>query len=176
MSDTTANLLGALALALADRIKQAADAPVGRGSETPAAISEIGHAPGLPIDLLARSLKLSHAGAVRLVDRLEADGLVERRAAEDGRAVALFLTRAGKQRRKVILARRRATLGAILEPLNCDEQMELTRLLRKLLVHLPTGEADAHSICRLCDEGACDDCPIEEGLLGLANPELSGAR
>jgi len=172
MNDTTANLLGALALALADRIKQAADAPVGRGSETPAAISEIGHAPGLTIDLLARSLRLSHAGAVRLVDRLEADGLVERRAAQDGRAVALFLTRAGKQRRKVILARRRAALDTVLEHLTRDEQRELSRLARKLLVRLPAGEADALSICRLCDEQTCADCPIEEGLLAVVNSRL----
>ena len=46
---------------------------------TPAALCVIGHEPGLSIDFLARVLGMSHPGTVRLVDRLETDGLIKRR-------------------------------------------------------------------------------------------------
>jgi DNA-binding MarR family transcriptional regulator len=51
----------------------------------------------MSIDALRSGVGLSHPGAVRLVDRLAARGLVARRAsADDGRRVALHLTRAGE--------------------------------------------------------------------------------
>jgi MarR family transcriptional regulator, negative regulator of the multidrug operon emrRAB len=72
----TANLLGALALGLADNILDTTERHVANGGCTPAALSVIGHEPGQSIDFLARVLGMSHPGAVRLVDRFEADGLV----------------------------------------------------------------------------------------------------
>ena len=49
----TANLLGALALALSDEIRSAAERQVTHGGSAPAALSLIGHEPGLSIDELA---------------------------------------------------------------------------------------------------------------------------
>ena len=74
----TANLLGAIALGLADDILETAERHVAHGGCTPAALYVIGHEPGLSIDFLARVLGMSHPGTVRLVDRLEADGLIQR--------------------------------------------------------------------------------------------------
>src|SRR3569623_1664930 len=90
-----ANLLGALSLAVMDRIEQGARDVVGRGGETPAALVVIGYGQGMTNDQLRRILGLSHSGTVRLVDRLVSDQLVERRPAKDGREVALFLTATG---------------------------------------------------------------------------------
>ncbi|MGA0532783.1 PAS domain-containing protein [Hansschlegelia sp. KR7-227] len=55
------------------------------------------HEPGMSIELPRRALAPSHPGAVRLVNRLAAPGLIERRpSAGDRRAVALHRTPAGE--------------------------------------------------------------------------------
>jgi predicted ArsR family transcriptional regulator len=97
LSDRLVNLFGALAVGITDRIKKAAfDPTIPGGGETTAAIVVIGHASGLSIDELGRVLGLSHAGAVRLVDRLVAAGFAVRsKALRDRRAVALMLSEAG---------------------------------------------------------------------------------
>jgi DNA-binding MarR family transcriptional regulator len=69
--ERTGNLLGALALTLADQI--------GTGSDAAALITLRNYAEGEPLELLRRALALSHPGVVRLADRLERRGLVERR-------------------------------------------------------------------------------------------------
>ena len=97
--ERTANLLGALALTLSDRAAAAvqADAGVSR-SDAAALVTLRNYAEGEPLDLLRRALALSHPGVVRLADRLQARGLVERhRGDRDGRAVALRLTAAGRR-------------------------------------------------------------------------------
>jgi hypothetical protein len=70
----TANLPGAIALGLADNILDTATRHFAHGGCTPAALSVIGHEPGQSIDFLARVHGMSHPGAVRLVNHLEADG------------------------------------------------------------------------------------------------------
>src|SRR5205085_805848 len=87
--DRTANLLGALSLAIADRTGPANDA---------AALSALLHFLESPsIDLLRRVLGLTSSGTVRLVDRLEGDGLVRRRGGGDGRVTVIELTAAGRR-------------------------------------------------------------------------------
>ena len=56
----TANLLGAIALGLADNILDTAERHVAHGGCTPAALSVIGHEPGQSIDFLARVLAECH--------------------------------------------------------------------------------------------------------------------
>ena len=53
----TANLLGAIALGLADKILDTAKGHVAHGGCTPAALSVIGHEPGQSIDFLAPRAK-----------------------------------------------------------------------------------------------------------------------
>ena len=88
METGIANLLGALSLAVMDRIEQSAREVIGRGGETPAALVVIGYGQGMTNDKLRRILGLSHSGTVRLVDRLVSDRLVERRPGKDGRRQA----------------------------------------------------------------------------------------
>jgi DNA-binding MarR family transcriptional regulator len=160
MVDRTANLLGVLGLAVAARIEAAARASLRHGGETPAAVVVIGYGLGPSNDELRRILGLSHPGCVRLVDRLEADGLVERRAARDGRAVALFLTPAGHDLREALLAGRLAAILPILQPLDDAEEAALAGLLHKLLAALPGSDNERCHLCRLCDDRVCSDCPI----------------
>jgi len=158
--DRTTNLLGALALAITDRINSGMKHALDRSGESAAAIIVLGYAPGLSVEVLRQVLDLSHPGTVRLIDRLEEDGLVERRKAEDGRAVALHLTRKGSKLRQQLMDRRLDMLEAALKGLTANERAVLGDLLSKVLTNLPETEMAKHRICRLCAVRTCSDCPI----------------
>ena len=114
--ERTANLLGALALTLSDRAAAAVQAEAGLASSDAAALVTLrNYAEGEPLALLGRALALSHPGVVRLADRLQARGLVERhRGDRDGRAVALRLTAAGRRAADAALAARADAIDAAL--------------------------------------------------------------
>lgn len=157
------NRLGALALALADRIGAAAATVAGHGGLSAAALVTIG-APVTRMADLQAALGLSQPGTVRLLDRLAADGLIERgRDAADGRAVVVRLTAWGEARRRELLARRRAVLDGLVADLDETERAVLERLVDRLLPALAEDRAASFRICRLCDEQACggDSCPLE---------------
>ncbi|NJL37853.1 MAG: MarR family transcriptional regulator [Leptolyngbyaceae cyanobacterium RM2_2_4] len=170
--ERTLNLLGALALTVADGLSAAVEAIAEQGGEAPAALVTLGVEPGLSINALRKILNLSHPGTVRLVDRLEAQGLVERRAGADGRTLALFLTDAGQERRRTILAKRRQQLQGMVSSLTDNEQTQLTQLLEKMLTAMTTSELRAFEICRLCEEEVCpgDRCPVEQQYCRMVNP------
>jgi MarR family transcriptional regulator, negative regulator of the multidrug operon emrRAB len=92
------NALGALALEVARRLQEAGEAASPHGASVRAALTALhGLTGGQSIDALRRVIGLTHSGAVRLVDRLAAAGLAERRVGADGRAVALQLTPEGRR-------------------------------------------------------------------------------
>lgn len=155
-----ANLLGALSLAVMDRIEQAARELMGRGGETPAALVVIGYGPGMTNDQLRRILNLSHSGTVRLVDRLVADRLVERRPGKDAREVALHLTAKGTAARRNLLASRISAVASFAGVLSASERKRLGELMRGLLSRQDTSELDRFTICRMCDDRACTNCPL----------------
>lgn len=172
----TANLLGALATGVSDAVCSSTKRQTARSGETPAALVALGHVPGLSNDAFSKALRLSHAGCVRLVDRLEADGLVERRPrARDARSVALYLTRAGIERRRRVLADRQTAIADFIGRLTRSEQMNLQRLLEKILVHLPQDDLHALAICRLCDERVCPHCSVELARLRKRQPVAAAA-
>lgn len=145
---------------MSDRIHQILDETTKRVGETAAAIVVLGYAPGLSIEPLRQVLGLSHPGTVRLVDRLAEDGLVERRKADDGRAVALHLTHKGSGLRRRLINQRRGALESALQGLTNEERASLGTLLSKVLENLPASEMDKHNICRLCEVRLCESCPI----------------
>jgi DNA-binding MarR family transcriptional regulator len=160
MIDRTANLLGVVGLAIAGRIEAAARQILGHAGETPAAVVVIGYGLGPSNDELRRILGLSHPGSVRLVDRLVADGLVERRQGRDKRAIALFLTERGEILRDELLLGRLATIRPLLAPLSGADQEALASLLHKILAAMDTTDLERCHLCRLCDDRVCTDCPI----------------
>ena len=155
------NALGAFALELARRVQEAGEAVTPHGASVPAALTALhGLTGGQSIDALRRVVGLTHSGAVRLVDRLAAAGLVERRVGADGRAVALQLTPEGRRAARRVLARREAAIETALAPLTPRERSELARLHERLLIGLTEGQQDRRRVCRLCDVEACGrDCP-----------------
>lgn len=166
----TLNLLGAFALSVADTLTTATEAAAGYGGETPAALVTLGVEPGISIDALRHILNLSHPGTVRLVDRLQSQGLVERRAGTDGRTLALFLTEAGGQRRQDILSHRRQQLQLVVSSLTSRDRTQLSQLLEKMLTAMTTTEVRAFSICRLCEEEVCERCPVEQRYGQIVQP------
>jgi MarR family transcriptional regulator, negative regulator of the multidrug operon emrRAB len=160
MIDRTANLLGAVGLAVADRIEETARDVLNHAGETPAALVVIGYGFGPSNDQLRRTLGLSHPGSVRLVDRLVADGLVERRKGHDKRAIALYLTSEGVALREMLLTGRLAAIKQILTPLAESELGALSGLLHKMLSSMETTDMQRCTLCRLCDARVCINCPI----------------
>jgi DNA-binding MarR family transcriptional regulator len=163
-----ANLLGALSLAVTERMGEAVEVASAQGASAPAALAALEtFLEGESIDALRRVLGLTHSGAVRLVDRLQSAGLIARGAAADGRAVALALTPAGREAARRVLAEREAALSAVLAPLTSPERRELARLHEKLLAGTATDRDSARHVCRLCDPVACGHwdgrCPVTEG-------------
>jgi DNA-binding MarR family transcriptional regulator len=161
----TENVVGALALALSDALLRDAQDQAPEPGPAAAAIALLGHEPGMAIERLRRALGLSHPGAVRLVDRLVADGLVVRRPSpNDRRAVALYLTDAGRERCRAIQGARQRSLARALAALAPAEREALGLLAGKLLGALVENLDQAYSVCRLCDPGVCSECPVDAAL------------
>lgn len=157
------NVVGAFGLLLADRLDDVAEHAGGR-SVAAALVTLSGTRAGLSIDGLARVSGLSHSGAVRLVDRLAADGLVERRRGVDQRSTALFLTPGGRRAARRTLRARGAALQSLLALLTDDQQADLARIVGDLLARLGSEPVAEARICRLCDVVACGRsqgrCPV----------------
>ncbi|MGD1952649.1 MAG: MarR family winged helix-turn-helix transcriptional regulator [Leptolyngbyaceae cyanobacterium] len=170
--ERTANLLGALALSLVDSLNSAVKT-AGFGGEAPAALVTLGVNPGLSINALHQILSLSHPGTVRLIDRLESQGLVERRSGVDGRTLALFLTQSGHARRQIILTERKQPLQLAIGSLAQGDRNQLAQLLEKMLTALTTSELHSFAICRLCEEEVCPACPVEQKYCQLQNPSTA---
>lgn len=160
MIDYATNLLGVVGLAVADRIEKAARDVLAHAGETPAAVVVIGYGLGPSNEQLRRTLDLSHPGAVRLIDRLVADGLVERREGRDRRAIALYLTKRGHAFREKLLKERLAAIRPLLMPLTDQETESLAALMHKVLASMETNDLQRCRLCRLCDDRVCTNCPI----------------
>jgi DNA-binding MarR family transcriptional regulator len=160
MIDFAANLLGVVGLAVAQRIEKAGRDILSHAGETPAAVVVIGYGLGPSNEQLRGILNLSHPGAVRLVDRLVSDGLVERRGGRDKRTIALYLTEQGLAFRERLLKERLAVIRPLLTPLTEAEQQLLAALLHKVLSSMETTDLQRCNLCRLCDDRVCTDCPI----------------
>jgi MarR family transcriptional regulator, negative regulator of the multidrug operon emrRAB len=166
MHDTrrTANLLGATALALNDLTLGGATSAVDVSRSGAAALVSLSAHPGLSVTELGRRVGLSQSAAARMVDSLEADGLVEKRPSPMLRRVTtVYPTRSGRRAARRILAARGDPLNTVLDGLDEHEQQVLAGLLTKLLTHLYDQIGDAQYMCRLCDRTCCtreSTCPV----------------
>ena len=162
-----ANLLGSVALAVADRVRDAAERGASQGGSAPAAlVSLAGYLDGSPIDAVRGPLGLTHSATVRVVDRLAAAGLARRSEGTDRRSVAVELTPAGRSAAAEAVRARGEALEEALAGLDPGERAELARLHAKVLATLTDGRAAAGNICRLCDSHACGHeegrCPVTQ--------------
>jgi MarR family transcriptional repressor of emrRAB len=159
----TANLLGATAVVVADAMRASTEEVTGLGGAVPGALVTIHAFRGQSIEELRRALGLSQPGAVRLVDRLSAEGWVERRPGPDARAVALVLTPIGRRVARRLLDERAGALARLLEPLSAAQREELTGGLEALLHARGREGRDPRHVCRLCERAVCERCPVAQG-------------
>lgn len=160
-----ANIVGALALVLTDRMTEAAQAAAGSSVSGAVALSALEQILREPrIDVLRQVLGLTHSGAVRLVDRLEQAGLAERGPGQDGRSTTVLLTAPGRRAAAAVTEARAAALGDALAALDAAEQRQLAELAGRVLVGLKRGAGATRWTCRLCDTTACGRaagrCPV----------------
>ena len=163
----TANLLGALSGEVSGRLERRLKRHPSQTSSSAAALNVIGFWEGCSNNDLAAALRLSHAATVRLVDKLEADGLVTARPGRDKRAIALHLTNSGKAAVQRLLTERCAALESITAALTAEETQVFTSLLEKLLRRVTPDMQAATQICRLCDQTVCpqESCPVHQAAL-----------
>jgi MarR family transcriptional repressor of emrRAB len=168
--DRRANLLGAFALAIADRVRAETEAAVGHGGAAAAALVMIAQFPGRTVEFLRQAIGLSHPAAVRVVDRLVEDRLVRRRPVGRGPAVALTATAAGRRAARRVLDVRREVVGAALPQLSRSDAAALERILVRALDRL--ADTPGTTVCRLCDMGRCrrGDCPVVDRQVALGVP------
>jgi MarR family transcriptional repressor of emrRAB len=166
----TANLLGALACEISERLGEQLKSHPNQTDSSAAALNVIGFYEGCSNVALSRALKLSHTATVRLVDKLEAAGLVKSKTGEDRRSVALSLTDAGRAHVKTMLKDRCVSLGHLVDKLSAKQQIQLESIMEILLRALTISTEEADYICRLCDEIACPQgtCPVHQEALTLA--------
>lgn len=179
MSDSSvllSNRLGALVLAVSDRLRDSTERAAGQSGTGPAALVALHEFPsGRSVDDLRKAVDLTPSGAVRLVDRLAAEGLVERRPGRDARSLALALTPKGRRAARRVLTNRATTLAGLLEVLTDQERAALAGIVDKLLVAVTDerlsvraggAEVPGGWLCRMCDFSACGR---DEGRCPVAN-------
>ena len=161
-----ANRLGAMALTLSDRIREATEAATGMAGGLPAALVSLREwANGSSVDVLAEAMRVSHYRAVRVVDRLEAAGLARRKAdPTDGRRALVVLEPAGRELAERALAARSRVLHSAIAELDAAAVRDLERLVGSLLDATTVDVRAARETCRLCDAHACGHyegaCPV----------------
>ena len=161
-----ANRLGAVALTLADRIREATEAATGMAGGLPAALVSLREwADGSPVEVLAAAMRVSHSRAVRIVDRLEAAGLARREPdPSDGRRALVRLEPAGRELAERALEARARVLGQVVRALDPADAAALEGVLGALLDATTVDLRAAMTTCRLCDAHACGHfegtCPV----------------
>lgn len=123
---------------------------------------------------LARVVGLSQPACTRALDRLVAQGWVEREALS-GKAVRLTLSRRGQAQARELQRRRLTACGALLQALSPAEQSQFAGLVNKLLQAPVADRAYARHVCRFCDHAVCDGpaCPI--GCRATALEQAAGS-
>jgi DNA-binding MarR family transcriptional regulator len=169
-----ANLVGALTLALSDRMRDVTEHAADHAAAGPSALIALSEFLDHPtVDEVRRVVGLTHSGAVRLVDRLEAQGYVTRHPGRDGRSLSVVLTAKGRRAAERVRVARASAFDSVLTVLGPDEQRSLAALSEKLLEAITEQRLRDRALdrvppggwlCRLCDFEACGrprgDCPV----------------
>jgi len=160
------NVFGAFALMISDDIVRASASQAPEAGPAASALALLAHEPGLSIRMLAVGVGLSHAGTVRLVDRLAAERLIERREhSTDGRTRSLYLTPTGRIASDAILASRDQVIAEGLSILTPDDLNILSDIAERVLRDRLQNLDHSYRICRLCCYEGCTKCPIDAELL-----------
>ena len=176
--DRLGNLLGALATGIDDAVIGGLTSDGLDATTATALVALLDFSPAGSVERLRQGVGLTHSGAVRLVNRLDAMGLAQRRSGDDRRSVTVVLTPAGRRVAHRLRRRRRAAVRGSLEGLTVREREQLTAacevilatLTRQRLAQRRVGEAPTGgALCRLCDFVTCGrpdgHCPVNRAAV-----------
>jgi len=162
-STHTANILGALAVLIQDRVEGAWQSSLDLSPMAAAALVQIENEPGCSIELVAGRIGLTHSATVRVIDKLAERGLVEKdRARKDARAQSLTLSKAGKRLAQQLHEARNQVTDDLLSGLAPAQRAALEQAIRTILHRCVEPGREADVTCRVCDDRRCspDICPI----------------
>lgn len=140
----------------------------GLSSAEAAALVVLLQHPAQSIRQLSMILRVTHSGAVRIVDRLEAAGWASRQPSGRGRTLAVGLSPSGKRRARRVLAQRHQAMQELVAGLDEYEVAGLEEIAGRLLAALTDDRQSARRLCRLCDEELCVQgarCPVDEAVV-----------
>lgn len=158
------NIVGALALALADGLREATETAAGMSGSAPSALVALDQfLGGATTENLAQAIGLTHSGAVRLADRLVELGFVERRPGPDARSGSIVLTARGRTASHKVAAARATVIDGVLHGLGSEDRTALELLVERLLTTITAERLSARRrgdppnawLCRLCDFTSC---------------------
>jgi DNA-binding MarR family transcriptional regulator len=172
-----ANGLGAFSLVVADQICGAIAQASGQSASGATTLSALRHFLREPtLDELRLVLDLTPSGAVRLVDRLEAAGLVTRGPGADGRSRSVRLTRRGRAVADRVATARSAVLNRLVSALSDADRAALRRIVERMMAAVVADKDGGAWICRLCDTVACGRelgrCPAANAAVAKYGPEV----
>jgi MarR family transcriptional regulator, negative regulator of the multidrug operon emrRAB len=162
-SQHAANILGALAVLIQDRVEGAWQSALDLSPMAAAALVQIDGEPGCSIELVAGRIGLTHSATVRVIDKLAERGLVEKdRARKDARAQSLKLSRAGKRVAQQLHGARNRVTDELLAGLAPAQRKALEDAIRAILHRSVEPGREADVTCRVCDDRRCSPaiCPI----------------
>ena len=159
----TANILGALAVLIQDRVEGAWQSDLDLSPMAAAALVQIDGEPGCTIELVAGRIGLTHSATVRVIDKLAERGLVEKdRARKDARAQSLTLSKTGKRIAQQLHAARNRVTDDLLAGLDPAQRKALESAIGAILHRTVEPGREADVTCRVCDDRRCSPeiCPI----------------
>jgi DNA-binding MarR family transcriptional regulator len=166
MHAAEANTVGSWTLLVADAMEDASIEATQLPGRSLAALVLLRNRPGSSVDWLSRRLGFTQSGAVRLVDRMVAAGLLRREKQPGRKEVFLHVTAGGQARLRQGLEARARAIQALVEPLSAGEQTQLAALAGKVLAGGTRRRDEADVACRLCDWEACKPaCPLDASVV-----------
>lgn len=159
-----ANLLGAFALALSDRLTDISEQSTGQTASVPAALIQLGSFANGSMNKLQSSLAASQPNTTRTVQKMEHAGLVNVASnTGDKRGISVQLTPMGELLREKALQARESELLKYINALTESQKEVVQDFLQVVLKDLTPDRASSDFTCRYCDLEACpqDVCPAE---------------
>ena len=156
------NQLAAFALAINDETDSALSEQFGRTPSEIETLILVRHCETFTVGWLAEVLALTHSAAVRIVDRLQRDELINRVQQSNRRFVGLILTSKGIELADKILRARQETLESLACDVSDSSLEKALPLIKRILSKHSDHETVSYRRCRLCDEISCGtNCPVQ---------------
>jgi DNA-binding MarR family transcriptional regulator len=164
--DRAANLLGALAVGLNDRILAALEASLELPANSIAVLLAVDAEPGLSIEEIRAPLGLAQTTAARLVAGLVSQGLVLRELHRgDARSLSLRTSELGHRRVLRAKIARSQLIRGLVEHVPWFWIPRLIRMAERLLGALAKHPGTSGQLCRFCNHAVCRvdptaPCPV----------------